>query len=99
MHHARIYKPAKTAMQSGRTLTRCWVLDLEREKARFHDPLMGWTGSQDTLHQIRLTFKTADDAIAYAKKKGWSYHVQTPRSPLFRPKSYADNFAYDRIPR
>ncbi len=97
MHRARIYRPSKTAMQSGRGLTKRWVLELEKEKQRFSEPLMGWTGSKETLHQVRLTFKTAEEAIAYAKNQGWDYRVLSPQDFLFKPKSYADNFAPTRI--
>ena len=43
MSVARIYKPAKTAMQSGTAKTNDWVLDYEPSEPRQVEPLMGWT--------------------------------------------------------
>ncbi len=52
---ARIFKPAKTAMQSGRAKTSRWVLEFEAEAARRIDPLMGWTSADETTPgQVRL---------------------------------------------
>ena len=53
---------------------------------------MGWIGSTDTLEQVRLTFETKEDAVAYAKKHGIDCGVQEPQKRRWRPKSYADNF-------
>src|SRR5262245_31117953 len=55
---ARIYRPAKTAMQSGRALTRAWVLEFAPAERKENDPLMGWVGSGDTEQQVRLFFDT-----------------------------------------
>jgi hypothetical protein len=94
---ARIYKPAKTAMQSGRARTKEWVLEFEPESKREIDPLMGWTSSHDMRSQVRLSFDTKEEAIAYAQRAGLGYYVIEP--PPVRPvhKSYADNFRYGRI--
>ncbi len=93
----RIFRPSKTAMQSGRAGTRRWVLEFEPEAARRVEPLMGWTSSADTKSQLRLGFETKDEAIAYARKKGLMYVVEEPaeREPV--PKAYADNFRYQRL--
>ncbi len=96
MAKARIYKPAKTAMQSGRAGTRRWVLDYEVATPRTPDPLMGWTSAADTLNQITLRFDTVDEAIQFAKKHSLDYTVAEPHQRKFEPKSYADNFRYDR---
>src|ERR1043165_9822101 len=64
---ARIYRPAKNAMQSGKAKTKDWVLEFEPASARKPDPLMGWTQSSDMNGQIRLTFETREQAIAYAQ--------------------------------
>ncbi len=55
---ARIYKPAKSATQSGLGRTKLWVLQFEQETPREIEPLMGWTSSGDMRQQIRLTFDT-----------------------------------------
>ena len=94
----RIYKPAKTAMQSGVGKIKEWVLESE-PMPKILDPLMGWTGSRDTMQQVRLQFATVEEAKAYAEKKGWHYTVEMPRPRHVRPKAYADNFAYNRIGR
>jgi len=93
---ARIYKPAKTAMQSGRNNTREWVLEFEPGEARELEPLMGWTASGDTKRQLKLYFETLDDAVAYAKRNGIPYQVQEPQERKLQIKSYSDNFRYDR---
>jgi ETC complex I subunit conserved region len=93
---ARIYKPAKTAMQSGTAKTREWVLDYEPEQPREIEPLMGWTSSGDMRSQVRLRFATAEEAIAYAKRNGIPYQVFEAKAPARRPIAYADNFAFKR---
>ena len=95
---ARIYRPAKTAMQSGTAKTRDWVLEFAPASARSVDPLMGWTSSSDTQAQVRLRFETKDAAMAYAKAEGIEAVVQEPktRKPNIRPRGYGENFATDR---
>jgi NADH dehydrogenase ubiquinone Fe-S protein 4 len=93
----RIYKPAKTAMQSGRGRTKAWVLESEPARAREIDPLMGWTSSADTAAQVRLEFDSKDEAIAYAEKNGLAFRVFEPRVRKQVRKSYADNFKFGRI--
>lgn len=92
----RIYKPSKTAMQSGEGRTKEWVLEYDIFGQREIEPLMGWTTSTDTRQQVRLVFPTKEDAIAYAVRQGLEYTVvePTPRKPL--RKSYADNFKFGR---
>jgi hypothetical protein len=94
---ARIYRPAKTAMQSGRRQTRTWVLEFEPASRREPDPLMGWASAQDTLNEVRLRFDTLDEAIAFALGHGLAYTVIEPHERTPKPKSYADNFRYDRV--
>ncbi len=93
---ARIYKPSKTAMQSGQSNTREWVLEFEPGEARELEPLMGWTASGDTRRQLRLYFDTLDEAVAYAKRNGIAYQVSEPQERRLHIKSYSDNFKYDR---
>ncbi len=93
----RIFKPSKTATQSGVAHTRYWVLEHEAQKLRGIDPLMGWTSSGDTTQQISLTFRTKDQAISFAEKNGLSYTVESPPKQKRRHKSYADNFRHDKV--
>lgn len=92
----RIYQPSKTATQSGRAMTRKWVLEYEIETPRRPDPLMGWISSGDTLNQVRLHFDSKEEAIAFAKRKGWDYTVAPEHPRYIRPRNYADNFRHDR---
>jgi len=96
MAQARIFRPAKTAMQSGTGKTKQWVLEFEPATPRIPDPLMGWSSANDTLNQVRIQFATLDEATAFAKKKGLEFTVVEPQLAAFHPKSYADNFRYDR---
>ena len=94
---ARIYRPAKNAMQSGRRGTRKWVLEYEPASRRDPDPLMGWSSAADTLNEVRLRFDTLEQAVAFAKKHGLDYALIEPHTPTPKAKSYADNFRYDRV--
>lgn len=93
---ARIFKPAKNAMQSGRSKTKEWQLDYEPEQPRAVEPLMGWTSSGDMKQQITLHFHTKDEAIAYCERKGIAYQVIEPKESLPRQVAYADNFSFRR---
>jgi hypothetical protein len=93
---ARIYKPARTAMQAGTAKTKEWALDYEPEERRVIEPLMGWTSSGDMKQQLRLQFDTKDEAVAYCERNGIAYEVFESPLPK-RPRiAYADNFAYTR---
>jgi hypothetical protein len=94
---ARIYRPAKTAMQSGRAQTRKWLLEYEPATRRDPDPLMGWSSARDTLNEVRLRFDSLEEAVAFAKKHGLDYAIIEPQAPRPKAKSYADNFRYDRV--
>lgn len=94
---ARIYRPAKTAMQSGRAKTKKWVLEFEPAEARQIDPLMGWTSSGDMNSQVVLRFESKEAAMAYAERHGIAYQIQEPKKPRRSLKAYADNFKFGRI--
>ena len=96
---ARIFKPAKTAMQSGEARTKDWILEFEPEAPATRDPLMGWTSSSDMLAEVRLEFETKDEATAYATRNGMAFTVMEPKPRRPIRKSYADNFRYGRIDR
>jgi len=94
---ARIYRPTKTAMQSGRAQARKWILEYEPATPRRPDPLMGWASAEDTLNEVQLRFETRDEAVAFAERLGLDYTVIAPQDAAEKPKSYADNFRYDRV--
>jgi len=94
---ARIFKPARTAMQSGEARTKEWVLEFEPANPRSADPLMGWTSSSNTQTQVRLEFETKEEAIAYATREGLAYTLAEPKPRKPIRKSYADNFRFGRI--
>jgi hypothetical protein len=94
---ARILKPAKTAMQSGRARTKAWILEFEPAAAKRPDPLMGWAGSPDTGGQVQIRFASQAEAIAYAERHGIAYALAEPHALRVRPKAYADNFKFDRV--
>ena len=94
---ARIYKPAKSAMQSGEGGTKEWVLEHEPASPRKIDPLMGWTASADMGAQVRLAFATREEAVAFAERSGIPYRVIEPKLHRQIRKSYADNFKFGRI--
>ena len=94
---ARIYQPAKNALQSGLANTRQWIVEYEPEQAKQNDQLMGWVGSGDMRGQLKLKFDSKEDAVAYAERNSIPYTVRDPKKRRQRPKSYADNFRFDKI--
>jgi hypothetical protein len=94
---ARIYKPAKTAMQSGTAKTERWLLEYEAEQPRSIEPLMGWTSSGDMKSQLKLWFDTAEEAVAYATRNGIAYRIEQPHLVKRKGQSYSDNFKYTRV--
>lgn len=95
---ARIYQPARNAMQSGTAKTHDWVLEFAPAEAREIDPLMGWTSSADTQRQVRLRFATREAAEDYARAEGFAFEVLTAnkRAPNIRAGGYGENFATNR---
>jgi hypothetical protein len=93
---ARIYRPSKTAMQSGKAKTGDWILEFEPEAARKIEPLMGYTSSTDTKQQVKLRFPSAEAAVAYCERNGIPHLVQQPHDAKRRRASYSDNFAFGR---
>lgn len=90
-----IFQPAKTAMQSGRS-KNVWKLEHERNTPMTPDPLMGWDTMLDTKLELNLLFPTKDEAVAYAKAKGFDHEVIEPKKPRIPPKAYAENFTHNR---
>ena len=93
---ARIFKPAKNAMQSGRAKTREWQLDYEPEQPRVIEPLMGWTSSGDMKQQLTIRFDTREEAVAYCERHGIAFQVFEAKPETRRIMSYSDNFAFNR---
>jgi hypothetical protein len=93
---ARIFKPAKNAMQSGKAKTRDWQLDYEPEQPCFVEPLMGWTSSGDMKQQVTLRFETKEEAVAYCERESIPYQVFEPKESGRRQVAYSDNFAFRR---
>ena len=93
---ARIYRPAKNAMQSGKARTKTWLLEFEPERAREIEPLMGWTASTDMRQQVSLDFDTMEEAVAYAQANAIPFQIYEPHQPAAKAKSYSDNFRFDR---
>jgi hypothetical protein len=97
MIKAIIYRPTRTAMQSGTANTHRWRMDFLPESRSYVEPLMGWTGMTDTTQELRMGFHTKEEAIEYAKKYNISYELREPQQRVIKPKSYATNFAFNKV--
>jgi len=91
MRRAKIYKPTKTAMQSGKRNSKKWILKFETLNTEIN-PLMGWESSRDTMSEVKLEFFTKEDAINYAKKNNIHFNLIEPQLEKIVKKKYADNF-------
>ena len=91
MRKAKIYKPSKTAMQSGFAKSEKWIIEYFTEQPGIN-PLMGWESSTDTLNELVLQFSSKDMAVQYAKKNNIDFEIIEPKSRKIVKKSYADNF-------
>ena len=89
---AKIYKPSKTAMQSGRSKYNKWVLKYSDHKNQLKDTMMGWNGGSSTVSQIELKFSSKEEAVSYAKKNSIDYEILETSERKVINKSYADNF-------
>lgn len=93
MTKAFIYKPSRSAMQSGKQKTKNWVMIFTEQKPQYADSLMGWIGSGATESQIKLKFGSKEEAVNYAQQKGLTFEVKDPQFSSFKRKSYSDNFS------
>ena len=91
MKKAKIYKPTKTAMQSGMRNTKNWILEFDTLDNEI-SPLMGWESSKDTMSEVKIEFETKEQAINYAKKNNIDYYTIEPKNRKIIKKSYTDNF-------
>lgn len=92
--HVTILKPSKNAMQSGLGRTGEWVIEYDCTSIRRPEALMGWTESGDTTNQVRLRFRTKEEAQSFAERQGWAYTVLEPKKRRVKPRNFADNFKY-----
>ena len=93
---ARIYKPSKSTMQSGRKMRDEWLLEFDPRSARLPDMLMGWPSSDDTQSQVVLHFETQEEAVGYAQRHGIPFRLIPDRVKRRFIRAYADNFAFGR---
>ena len=91
MKKAKIYKPTKSAMQSGKRNTKKWLLEFDTQNTGI-DPLMGWRSSKDTMSEVKIEFITKEQAVDYAKKNNIDYYIIEPQKSKIIKKSYSDNF-------
>jgi hypothetical protein len=94
---ARIFRPARTATQSGAGKSKSWHLVYAPAAARRIEPLMGWTSSTDMLSQVNLSFATKEEAVAYAERNSIPYRVEEPKPETRKIMSYSDNFRSTRM--
>lgn len=93
---AKIYRPSKSAMQSGKAQTKHWLLEFAPSAAARPEDLMGWASTVDTDGQVRITFDTKEEAIAFARRNGIPHQVVEPVETRRIPRAYGDNFAFRR---
>lgn len=90
-----IFKPSKTAMQSGRAQTKHWVVQFDTV-AKWEYPLIGWTSSNDPVQGLVMKFSSKEAAIRYAEEQGLNFRIKEPSEAAIQPKSYASNFLYSK---
>ena len=91
MKKAKIFKPTKTAMQSGLAKSDKWVIEYIVDQPGIN-PLMGWESSTDTFSELNLEFSSKDKAIEYAKKNKIEFEIVEENKRKVVKKSYSDNF-------
>jgi len=97
MANARIYRPATNIMQSGKAQASTWVLEFDPAERKTPDSLMGWSGSGDMHQQIKMCFKSCDEARSYADRAGIDAEIIKFNEAKKTYRNYADRFAFDRI--
>jgi ETC complex I subunit conserved region len=90
---AKIYRPARNAMQSGKAKTKQWLLEFEPTSARSNYEVTGWVSSSDMDQEIQIAFETSEDAVRYAKSNNIEYTLLQPKEPKKAKRSYASNFS------
>lgn len=94
----RIYRPAKSAAQSGQAKGRFWAIEPVQETAREPEPLMGWLAAGDTLGGLQgvMRFASRDEAVSFAQAQGWAYSISEPSERRVNPRSNLENFRVSR---
>ena len=95
MRKAKIYRPSKTAMQSGKRNTKNWLLEFDTLDTGIN-PMMGWETSKDTMSEVKLEFSTKEQAVNYARKNNVDYYIIEPQKGKMIKRSYSDNFLKDK---
>lgn len=93
---AIIYRPSKSAMQSGTQNMRQWRLEIRSDDPKFVDSTMGWIGGCDTTRQLTLRFDSEEEAIKYCENNKIKWKRQPTQTRKMKPKSYANNFSTDK---
>ena len=93
---AKIYQPSKSVTQSGSAKSSTWILEFARSSKTSIDPVMNWTSSGDTQHQVKIKFASKELAVAFAEKNSIDYTIREVKKTKIKPKSYSDNFSYDK---
>ena len=87
-----IYKPTKSAMQSGLNNSQKWCLVNMEVDEYFSSSKYGWNGSTNPEKKVKLYFETLDEAKEFATKKKYNFYVVKPLKRKILKKSYAENF-------
>jgi len=88
-------------MQSGDKNQYQWQITW-KNRQRWSNPLMGWTSTADPMSNIKLTFDSKEDAVAYAEKNGWKMEVR-PETAVANENvpagtnNYSQNFLSKRV--
>jgi hypothetical protein len=93
---AKIYQPSKSVTQSGSAKSSIWILEFARSSKTFIDPVMNWTSSGDTQNQVKIKFSSKELAVSFAEKNSIDYTIREAKKIKIKPKSYSDNFSYDK---
>lgn len=89
---AIIYKPTRSASQSGTAANEKWLLKFIHNGTRKIEPVMGWTSNRDMMQEVILKFDNQLEAENYAKKNNIEYQVVENNEHKMILRSYAENF-------